>query len=232
MGVSMKLRGLGAAVLAGIVMIGCGSSTPSNALVVSITNATATAVTGGTNYTLTIHILNAGSTVEEVTAVGVTLATASVVLGTNQPGLPFAFDIGAHSSEDSRPLNITDTTAGNPIATIAQATVDFVDSNGATVEVVGKGTITLVNGTAPTTPTVPATSFDTGRYRVGIDIAPARYFSAAPLGCYLERESGLDNTSGEILGNDFVEFNAPQWIVDILPTDIGFETSGCGTWTQ
>jgi len=228
----VKFRWLTALAIAGAVEAGCGSTSPSTLPAVTLTNVSAAVVTGGVNYALTIHVVNSSTAIEEVTGVGVTLATSAAILGSNSPGLPFATTIAAHASEDSRVINITDTNPGDPIATLVQVTTQFVDSNGQTSSVVSNGTVTLANGATPATPAVPATSFDTGRYRIGIDAAPGRYFAAPPVGCYFERESGLDGTSGEVLGNDFLTFTSPQWIVDIAPTDIGFETSGCGTWAQ
>jgi hypothetical protein len=50
-------------------------------------------------------------------------------------------------------------------------------------------------------------------------------------GCFWHRLSGFGGTLSEILGSDLIAFDAPQTIVDILPTDFGFDTdSDCGTW--
>lgn len=77
----------------------------------------------------------------------------------------------------------------------------------------------------------PRTSFGAGQFLVGTDIAAGRYFSSPSNGCYWERESGLGGTLGEIVANDFIGFNATQWIVDISPSDKAFKTqSQCGTW--
>lgn len=231
----MKFRCLAAAALAGTFGVACRSTstTPTVTVAVSVQGASATAVTGGINYQLTIHLVNSGIAAATINGVGITLATSSATLGTNTPGLPFASsNVPAHAALDSRLINITDSHAGDPIATLIQVTVEFIDSSGQTTDISGNAPITLTNGTAPPTPAVPATSFDTGRYKVGIDIAPGRYFAAPSIGCYLERESALDGTTGEILGDDFVTFAAPQWIVEIASTDVGFYTSGCGAWAQ
>ena len=77
----------------------------------------------------------------------------------------------------------------------------------------------------------PRTSFSSGQYLVGSDIAGGRYFSDPVSGCYWERQSGLGGSLGEIIANEFIGFNAGQWIVDILSGDRAFETdSDCGTW--
>jgi hypothetical protein len=83
---------------------------------------------------------------------------------------------------------------------------------------------------SPTTPT-PQPSFGAGRFLVGTHIAPGRYFSDPLSGCYWERLSGLGGTISEILANEFVAFDAGQWIVDILPSDLAFGTDAeCSTW--
>ena len=78
----------------------------------------------------------------------------------------------------------------------------------------------------------PRTTFSSGQYLVGSDIAAGRYFTDPLSGCYWERQSGLGGSSAEILANEFVGFNAGQWIVDVLSSDRAFETdSDCGTWS-
>ena len=78
----------------------------------------------------------------------------------------------------------------------------------------------------------PRTTFGTGQYLIGRDIAPGRYYTVPAYGCYWERQSGLGGSLSEILANDFIGFNAAQWIVDILASDLAFKTqSPCGTWS-
>jgi len=80
-------------------------------------------------------------------------------------------------------------------------------------------------------PSGPRRTFGPGQYRVGTDIAAGRYFNDPASGCYWERLSGFGGTLSDVLANEFVGFNAAQWIVDILPSDRGFQTDGeCGTW--
>jgi hypothetical protein len=89
------------------------------------------------------------------------------------------------------------------------------------------------NPTPTPTPGNPRTSFGAGQYLVGTDIAAGRYYSTPGSNCYWERQSGLGGTLAEIIANDFIGFSAPQWIVDILPSDRAFKTeSSCGTWTN
>ena len=76
----------------------------------------------------------------------------------------------------------------------------------------------------------PRTQFGTGQFLVGTEIQAGRYFSEPQEGCYWERQRGLGGTLDDIIANEFVGFNALQWIVDILPSDRAFETEDCGTW--
>lgn len=90
---------------------------------------------------------------------------------------------------------------------------------------------TRVPTTAPTTAPAPAASFGGGKKLVGADIAPGTYRtrSTATSFCYWERLSGFGGTLGEILENGNASGPA---IVTILPSDAGFSSSGCPTWTQ
>jgi hypothetical protein len=76
---------------------------------------------------------------------------------------------------------------------------------------------------------IPA--FGPGQYRVNIDIAPGRYYSDPRPGCYWERQRGFSGSLADIIANEFIDYDARQWIIDILPTDVGFETDfDCGNW--
>ena len=80
-------------------------------------------------------------------------------------------------------------------------------------------------------PSGPATQFGAGQHRVGTAIAAGRYYSDPTSGCYWERQSGVGGTLAEIITNDIVSFDAGQWIVDILASDVAFQTNAeCGTW--
>ncbi len=81
-------------------------------------------------------------------------------------------------------------------------------------------------------PLGPRTNFGPGQFRVGSTIAAGRNFSdPTQSGCYWERQSGFGGTFNEIIANDFVGYNPPQYIVDILGSDFGFEADPeCGTW--
>ncbi len=77
----------------------------------------------------------------------------------------------------------------------------------------------------------PRTVFGAGQYLVNTDIVPNRYYADTSYGCYFERLRGLSGTLGDIIANEFVGFDAGQWIVDIKATDTAFSTDAdCGTW--
>jgi hypothetical protein len=76
-------------------------------------------------------------------------------------------------------------------------------------------------------PPAPVTVFGTGMYQVGTHIAPGTYQSnAAPDTCYWERLRGFSGEFSDLITNDF------STIVTIAPSDAGFSSSRCGTWTR
>lgn len=76
-------------------------------------------------------------------------------------------------------------------------------------------------------PPPPATTFGSGTYTVGIEIAPGTYQTGSVRNCYWAR---LD-ADGQIIDNNFIS-GAPQARVTIRGSDFGFTTDGCGTWEQ
>jgi hypothetical protein len=75
-----------------------------------------------------------------------------------------------------------------------------------------------------------AQSFGTGVKVVGADIQPGTYRSNNPgSGCYWARLSGFGGTLAEIIANDNAIGPA---VVTIAPTDKGFNSTRCATWTQ
>ena len=83
----------------------------------------------------------------------------------------------------------------------------------------------------PPGPSNPRTRFGPGQHRVGRDIRPRRYFSDPRRGCFWERLSGFGGTISDTIANEFIGFDAGQWIVDIKASDVGFSTDDdCGTW--
>src|SRR4051812_31698531 len=83
------------------------------------------------------------------------------------------------------------------------------------VVLVAAGMLTSCGGGSSTTPTAaspgPQTTFGAGQYRVNVDIAPGRYFSAPRAGCLFERNGpGGLRIMNEGFTGDFVQF-----IIDI-----------------
>ena len=89
------------------------------------------------------------------------------------------------------------------------------------------GAALLLAGTASA---APATSIrKDGTYRVGVDIVAGLYHSDGGGDfCYWERKSGFGGTLDEIIANGLTEGGPVS--VAIAPSDVGFETQGCGTW--
>ena len=79
-------------------------------------------------------------------------------------------------------------------------------------------------------PEDPNPHFGDGTHRVGEDIPPGMYRTreGSP-GCYYARLAGFGADLDDILANNNTD--APA-IVTIEPTDVGFESRDCGTWTQ
>jgi hypothetical protein len=77
--------------------------------------------------------------------------------------------------------------------------------------------------------TSSTTSFADGTYIVGTDIDPGTYKSSGSSDCYYARLSGFSGDTGDILANDNTNTSA---VVTVAPTDTGFESKRCGTWTK
>lgn len=78
-----------------------------------------------------------------------------------------------------------------------------------------------------------ARTFGDGTHRVGKDISAGTYrapkVSGGFAGCYWARLKNFSGSLNGILANG--NESAPA-LVTIKPSDRGFETSGCGTWTS
>jgi hypothetical protein len=91
-------------------------------------------------------------------------------------------------------------------------------------------------GKPPGVRTAPATiggktTIGDGTWRVGVKkgmVAPGDYQTAGGVGCYWERDQNFTGTESAILASD--DLSGPG-VVTILPTDAGFKTENCGTWT-
>jgi hypothetical protein len=75
------------------------------------------------------------------------------------------------------------------------------------------------------------TSFGPGQYRVNTEMPAGRYYNDPGNGCHFQRLRGFGGTSADVIVDSIVNFDAGQWIVDVLPADAGFSTdANCGTW--
>jgi hypothetical protein len=74
-----------------------------------------------------------------------------------------------------------------------------------------------------------STSFGDGDFIVGTDMVPGTYRNGGSTGCYWARLSGFSHTIDDIIANDSTDAQA---VVTIAPTDKGFESVRCGTWTK
>lgn len=80
-------------------------------------------------------------------------------------------------------------------------------------------------------PLAPRTSFGPGQYRVGSDIPAGRYYSDPSDGCHYQRVRGFGGATADVITDNFVQFDAAQWIVDLSSTDAGFVTdANCNKW--
>lgn len=80
-------------------------------------------------------------------------------------------------------------------------------------------------------PVGPRTSFGAGTYRLVTDIPAGRYYSDPANGCHFQRLRGFGGTSADVIADGLINFDAGQWIVDLLATDAGFLTdANCNVW--
>lgn len=77
-------------------------------------------------------------------------------------------------------------------------------------------------------PAAGGSTFGDGIHIVGDDIAPGTYRSEVTDFCYWARLSGFSGDFDDLITNGTTD--AGQVIVEISDTDVGFESSGCGTW--
>ena len=89
-------------------------------------------------------------------------------------------------------------------------------------------TVTAPPPPPPPPPPGPKTTFPDGEFRVGTDIAAGTYRATGGEDCYWARLSGFGGTLDEIIAN---EIGVAQPIVTIQPSDVGFTSSRCGTWS-
>jgi hypothetical protein len=94
-------------------------------------------------------------------------------------------------------------------------------------------TVAASSTVAPPTTTAPSAEFVTfgdGTYTVGSTVKAGTYRAPEPTSaCYWERLAAFSGDPNDILANDNT---SNPTVVTILPTDTGFTTQGCGTWTS
>jgi hypothetical protein len=73
------------------------------------------------------------------------------------------------------------------------------------------------------------TAFGDGMFIVGTDIAPGTYRVDAENNCYWERMRNFEGALNAIIANDNSKGST---IVDIQPSDAGFQSSNCGEWKK
>lgn len=80
-------------------------------------------------------------------------------------------------------------------------------------------------------PTAPRTQWGPGTYRVATDIPVGRYYSDPVNGCRYQRLRAFGGVAGDVIIENVINFDAGQWIIDLLATDAGFLTdANCGVW--
>jgi hypothetical protein len=83
---------------------------------------------------------------------------------------------------------------------------------------------------ASSSPSAKFTTFGDGTYTVGKTVEAGTYRAPGPgSNCYWERLQGFGGSIDDIIANN--NTGDPS-VVTIAPTDKGFQTSGCGTWTS
>lgn len=75
----------------------------------------------------------------------------------------------------------------------------------------------------------PMAPFGSGTWIVNTDLAPGTWSAPGGSGCYWERLSGFSGNLDDIISNDFGSANV---VVTIAPSDRGFASGDCGTWTR
>jgi putative cell wall-binding protein len=79
----------------------------------------------------------------------------------------------------------------------------------------------------------PTAPLPAGNYFVGTDVAPGTWTAVGSSQCYWARESGFGGASSDIIAdNSGPSDPTNNPVVTIAPTDQGFFSDGCGTWTK
>jgi hypothetical protein len=68
-----------------------------------------------------------------------------------------------------------------------------------------------------------------GEWEVNTHIQPGRWSASGGNRCYWARTASFSHTAESIIASDYATGHP---VIDILPTDVGFTTKGCGIWTK
>ena len=108
----------------------------------------------------------------------------------------------------------------------APATVTLLGGTG----VLGAGVASLTSCAVPVPPAPTGITFGDGIHQIGASLPAGTYRTRANVsGCYWARLSGFSGQLSDIIANNFT---SSHQVVAIEPTDAGFSSSGCGTWTS
>jgi hypothetical protein len=225
------MRGIASAVVVSLFLVAaCGgsssptsptpSATPSPSTptrIIGISGSLAFGnVTVGQSKDLSFTISNSGNSALTISGLSITSGLGSIFTSDFASG-------GTIAAGGSRNVLVRFT------PTAAQVSNGTITANGDQTS--GSNTITVSGTAVSSTPSGPRTQFGSGQWRVGTDIAAGRYFSDPSDGCYWERQRGLSGSLSDVIANEFIGFNAAQWIVDIASSDVAFKTDAeCGTW--
>jgi type II secretory pathway pseudopilin PulG len=136
---------------------------------------------------------------------------------------------GAPANNASSNVQATATDSARQTAVVVQLTDIAATQTAEASTSVDQPTSQPTNQPTPT-PTQTFATFTDGTFQVGSDIQPGTYRTqTGSPGCYYARLSGFTGTIDDILANNNTDNPA---IVTILPSDKGFESKRCGTWTK
>ena len=206
-----------------VAIVGCGSDSP--------TAPTQSDPTPTPTATVSSVSINTSATTIEVGSSQTMTATSTLSDGTTQPVSDGVWEsdnlavatVALTSSSSVTSASVTGSSVTVTAVSAGQATI-YVDAGGQ------RGTV-LITAEPPPPPPGPATTFGPGQHLVGTDILAGRYFSDPMSGCFWERLSGFSGNISDTIANNFIGFDAGQWIVDIAESDLAFETDNdCGTW--
>jgi hypothetical protein len=191
-------------------------TTYGGAITVNQDGGAATITTSGTGSSASIFTLS-GLVTESAPTTSTVLAGARVTFvdGANQGR-------SAVSGADGR-YEITGVSEGG--YTVSATLAGYVGV-AVPVGIVGHSILTI-----RLNPVAARTSFGPGQYLVSEDLPAGRYYSDPVDGCHFQRQRAFGGGASDTIVDTVLNFDAAQWVVDLLPSDAGFETdANCRTW--